>query len=192
MLTPFSIFITQHIIQFTCSKAGLVLYHLDPAQAIDNPEGAKASLKAALEVTEANILFTQEAGNDVNYFRLCTEVIPEVRIFNFGDGMPFITPRFPHLRLPIHTGFDVQGKHGMLHLRSLIVPSGQLSNLLEGFTPTATTPLMGELVLDKNGLPTSKGKVLTNEEVLKSNAWPTFSSILKKEYVEVDGVGVIF
>ena len=174
-----------------CSKTGLVLYWLDPAQAISDPEGAKNSLKRALEVTEANILFSQEAGDDVNYFRLCTEVIPEIRIFDFGDGMPFITPRFPHLRFPIHTGFDVQDKHGMMHLKNLIVPSGQLETLLDGFVPTGKTPLMGELVTGPDGLP-AKGKILTNEEVVASNAWPTFNSILKKEYLEVAGVGVVF
>jgi hypothetical protein len=184
-------FSEQLIIQFACSKAGLILYSLDPAQAIADPEGAKASLARALEVTQANILFTQEAGDDTNYFRLCTELMPEIRIFNFGDGMPFISPRFPHLRFPIHTGFDCMNKHGMVHLKQMLVPSGELSNLLEGFVPTGSTPLMGELVQGKDGLPT-KGKILTNDEVIKTNAWPTFNAVLKKEYLDIPGVGVIF
>jgi hypothetical protein len=43
-------------------------------------------------------VITQEAGNDVNYIDLTTGVIPEIRIFDFADGMPFITPRYPHVR----------------------------------------------------------------------------------------------
>jgi hypothetical protein len=181
----------QLIVQFACSKAGLILYSLDPVQAITDPEGAKKALARALEETKANILFTQEAGDDTNYFRLCMELIPEIRIFNFGDGMPFIAPQFPHLRFPIHTGFDCMDKHGMVHLKQMLVPSGELSTLLGGFVPNGSTPLLGELVLDKNGMPT-KGKILTNDEVIKTNAWPTFNSILKKEYLDISGVGVVF
>lgn len=177
--------------QFACSKAGLILYNLDPAKAITDPEAAKSSLKKALEVTEANVLVTQEAGNDVNYVRLCEEVIPELRIFNFTDGMPFITPRFPHLRFPIHTGFDQVDKWGMLPFKHMLVPSGELSNLVAGSQMSGSTPLMGELVTGSDGLP-SKGKVLTNDQVVKSNAWPIFSSVLKKEYKEIEGVGVVF
>jgi hypothetical protein len=181
----------QLIIQFACSKAGLVLYSLDPSQAITDPEGAKEALARALEVTEANILFTQDAGDDVNYFRLCTDIIPEIRIFNFGEGMPFITPRFPHLRFPIQTGIDVEKKEGMVRLKQMLVPSGELPVLLDGFVPTGSTPLMGELVKGKDGLP-AKGKILTNDEVVKTNAWPTFNAILKKEYLDIPGVGVVF
>lgn len=187
-------FSEQHILQFACSKAGFVLYHLDPAQAITDPEGAKASLKKALEVTEANILITQEAGDDVNYVRLAERVIPEIRIFDFGDGMPFFSPRFPHLRFPVHTGFDITDKVGLLPLKHMLVPSGELENLIKASgaeIPSGETPLLGELVTGKDGLP-EKGKILTNEEVYKANVWPEFSSILNKEYREVEGVGVIW
>jgi len=57
---------------------------------------------------------------------------------------------------------------------------------------SGTTPLLGELELGQDGVPTKKGKVMTNDEVVKSGVWPEFSSILKKEYREVEGVGVIF
>ena len=39
---------------------------------------------------------------------------------------------------------------------------------------------------------TKTGKALSNDEVVKSGKWPEFSSILKKEYREVEGVGVVF
>ena len=181
----------QHILQFACSKGGLVLYHLDPAQATTDPEGAKAALAKALELTEANILVTQEAGNDVNYARLCEQVIPELRIFNFGEGEAFFTPRYPHLRFPVHTGFDHEEKAGMVPFKHFLIPSGELDTLLDGFTISGGTPLMGELAMGADGLPT-KGKVLTNDEVETSGAWPIYSSILKKEYQEVEGVVVIF
>lgn len=164
---------------------------MDPAQAIQDTEGAKASLRKALEVTEANILVTQEAGDDVNYIRLCEDVIPELRIFNYEDGLPFITPRFPNLRFPIHTGLDQIEKWGMLPIKHMLVPSGELSNLLEGHTLSGATPLMGELVTAADGLPT-KGKILTNEEVLKNDVWPVFTSVLNRDYQEVEGVGVVF
>ena len=50
---------------------------------------------------------------------------------------------------------------------------------------------MGELTLGADGLP-SMGKVLSNEEVFKAkDVWPEFTSILKKEYIEVEGGGVV-
>jgi len=184
-------FAEQHILQFAASKGGFVLYHLDPAQAITDPEGAKAALAKALEITEANVLVSQEAGDDVNYVRLCKEVIPEIRIFDFSEGSPFITPRFPHLRLPVHTGFDHEDKHGMIPYKHLVVPSGELSNLLMGVTISGSTPLMGELKIGSDGLPT-KGKVLTNAQVESSGVWPVYSAILNKDYQEIEGVGVVF
>ena len=54
------------------------------------------------------------------------------------------------------------------------------------------TPLLGELVYGKDGVPTKTGKVLTNEEVFKAKTWDQFSSILSREYKEVPGVGVVF
>ena len=97
-ILPFPLAKQQHILQFACSKAGFVLYNLDPNPSLakSNPEAAKAALSKALELTEANVLITQEAGDDVNYVDLTTGVIPEIRIFDFGEGMPFITPRYPH------------------------------------------------------------------------------------------------
>jgi len=186
-------FSEQHILQFACSKAGLVLYSLDPAQAITDKEGAKKALAQALEATEANVLVTQEAGNDVNYVHLVEAVVPEIRIFNNGDGMPFFTPRFPHLRIPIHTGFDITDKPGMEVFKHMLCPANNLDTLLKnsGSTLDGKTPLMGELVNGKDGLP-QKGKILSNEDVVKTNAWPEFTSVLKKEYKEVEGVGVNF
>lgn len=171
----------------------MILYNLDPSQAITDPEGAKKALAHALEITEANVLVTQEAGDDVNYVNLVESVVPETRIFNFGDGMPFFSPRFPHLRFPIHTGFDITNKAGMEPLKHMLCPADTLGDQLQaiGAKVDGKTPLMGELTMGSDGLPT-KGKVLTNEEVYKSGEWTTFSSILKKDYVEIEGVGVVF
>jgi len=185
-------FSEQHVLQFACSKAGFVLYNLDPSQAINDPEGAKEALKKALEVTEANVLITQEAGNDVNYIKLVEGVIPETRIFDFGDGMPFFSPRFPHLRFPIHTGFDIVDKYGFMSLKHMLVPTEDFSNTLATFQITGSTPLAGELVIGKDGIPTKKGKVLSNEEVVKGNVWPQLTSVLQKQYSKIEGVGVVF
>ena len=80
----------------------------------------------------------------------------------------------------------------MLLLKHMLVPSDNLDEFLRGFTITGTTPLLGELVLDAKGIPTGVGKVKTNDEVIKSGVWSTYSNILKREYHEVAGVGVIF
>jgi len=187
-------FSEQHILQFACSKAGFVLYNLDPSLAITDPAAAKTALSKALELSEATCLFTQEAGDDVNYTQLVKEVIPEIRIFGFESGMPFFTPRFPNLRFPIHTGFDQWEKEGMLPLKHMLVPSGELNNLLDasGEKLDGKTPLLGEFALDKSGIPEKKGKTLSNDEVLKGNVFPQVSSILSKQYTEVKGVGVVF
>jgi hypothetical protein len=183
--------LSQTILQFACSKAGFLLYNLDPAQATSDPEGAKAALKKALEITEANILVTQEAGSDVNYVRLCKEIIPEIRVWDFGSGVPFLSPRFPHLRYPVHTGFDHEDKEGMIPFRHMISPSGELPDLLEGHTISGATPLYGELKMSAKGFP-SIGKVMTNAEVEKSGVWPIYSAILKKDYQDIEGVGNIW
>jgi acyl-CoA synthetase (AMP-forming)/AMP-acid ligase II len=187
-------FAEQHILQFACSKAGLTLYTLDPSLATKDPEAAKEALAKALELTEANVLVTQEAGDDTNYIRLVEAVIPETRIFNFDDGMPFITPRFPHLRLPIHTGFDYTDKMGMIPLSDMLSPTKNLDGALKGTGKIVDgkTALFGQLEIGQDGVPTKKGKALSNDEVVKSGAWPEFGSILKKEYREVEGVGAIF
>ena len=180
------------VLQFACSKSGLILYHLDPALATKDPEAAKAALAQALTVTKANVLISQEAGSDVNYVRLCEAVIPELRIFDFAEGKPFVTPRFPHLRFPVHTGFDQDDKWGMLLFKQFIVPSGNLDDYLQGFTVDGSTPLLGELVVDSKGIPTGTGKIKTNDEVAKSGVLETFSKILKKEFHVVEGVGVVW
>lgn len=184
----------QHILQFACSKAGFVLYHLDPNPELakSDPEKAKAALAKALELTKANVLFTQEAGSDVNYVNLTEGVVPEIRIFDFADGMPFFTPRYPHLRFPVHTGYSIVDKEGMYAFKHFLVPSNNLDNMLGGKALDGKTPLLGELVLDKEGVPVKTGKVLSNEEVFKAKAWPEFSSILSREYKEISGVGVVF
>lgn len=189
-------FAEQHILQFACSKAGFLLYQLDPNPALakSNPEAAKAVLAQALELTEANVLFTQEAGDDVNYVDLTTGVIPEIRIFDFGEGMPFFTPRYPHLRFPVHTGYTITDKEGMYLYKHFLVPSNNLNTMLRDRGCKAVdgkTPLLGELVLGKDGIPLKTGKTMTNEEVFNAGAWPEFSSILKREYKEIPGVGVV-
>jgi len=180
------------VLQFACSKSGLVLYNLDPTLATSDPEAAKEALSSALTLTKANVLITQEAGSDVNYVRLTESVIPELRVFDFAEGKPFVTPRFPHLRFPIHTGFDQDDKWGMLLFKHMIVPSDNLDEHLDGFTVDGSTPLLGELKLDSKGIPTGLGKVATNDEVTKSGALDTYSKILKREYHEVEGVGVVW
>jgi hypothetical protein len=180
------------VLQFACSKAGMVLYTLDPMLATTDPAAAEQALAAALTLTKANVLVSQEAGSDVNYIRLAAKVIPETRIFDFANGMPFVTPRFPHLRFPIHTGFDQDDKAGWLPLRHMIVPSDNLDSYVTESTITADTPLCGELVLDAAGIPVSLGKTLTNQQVVANKVWPTYASILEKKFHEVAGVGVIF
>lgn len=191
-------FAEQHILQFACSKAGFLLYHLNPAPELakSDPEKAKEALSKALELTEANIFFTQEAGDDVNYIHLTTGVIPEIRIFDFGEGMPFFTPRYPHLRFPVHTGFTITDNPGMYLFKHFLVPSNNLDTLMSGIlggkTLDGKTPLLGELVCDKNGVPTKLGEVLTNEEVYNAKAWPELTSILSREYKEIPGIGNVF
>lgn len=183
--------VQQHILEFACSKGGLILYKLDPAQATEDQEAAKASLAKALEITKANVLISQQAGDDVNYARLCEQVIPEIQIFNVEDGELFISPRFPHLRFPIHTGFGYGEMAGMIPYKDMLTSNGQLPHYLERFELTPQTPLMGELIMGPDGLP-SLGKILSNEEVQSSGVWPTYSAILNKEYQEIEGVGVVF
>mmetsp|Transcript_89158 Transcript_89158/g.257034 ORF Transcript_89158/g.257034 Transcript_89158/m.257034 type:complete len:287 (-) Transcript_89158:109-969(-) len=181
------------VLQFACSKSGLVLYNLDPTLATKDPEAAKEALSQALTLTKANVLITQEAGSDVNYVRLVESVIPEIRFFDFAEGKPFVTPRYPHLRFPVHTGFDQDDKWGMLLLKHFVVPADNLDDLLPaGFEVNGNTPLLGELVLDSKGIPSGTGKVKTNDEVHKSGIWDTYNKILKREFHEVEGVGVIW
>jgi hypothetical protein len=180
------------VLQFACSKAGMVLYTLDPMLATTNPAKAEQALAAALTLTKANVLVSQEAGSDVNYIRLASKVIPELRIFDFASGMPFVTPRFPHLRFSLHTGFDQDDKAGWLPLRHMIVPSDNLDTYVAKGAVTADTPLAGALVLDAAGIPVSLGKTLTNQQVVASKVWPTYASILEKKFHKVAGVGVIF
>jgi len=181
----------QHILQFACSKAGFILYSLDPKLAITDKEASKKELGSALEVTEANVLVTQEAGDDVHYAELVQELVPETRIFDVSDGHPFFTPRYPHLRVIVQTGYEIGDNYGMQLLKHVLVPSGQLETFLGDANISGKTPIYGELVKGANGMLT-KGKVLSNEEVMIAGVWPTVTSILKKEYTEVEGVGVIF
>lgn len=178
-------FAEQHILQFACSKAGFVLYTLDP-------NASEEALAKALEITEANILITQEAGSDVNYIRKVESVVPETQIFNFADGMPFFSPRYPHLRLPIHTGFDYERKPGFVPLQDVLCDTGDLKGVMNGAVVDGATPLMGELKIDSKGVPSGVGKVFSNEEVVQGGVWPQMKSILTKQYNEVGGVGVVF
>lgn len=178
-----------HVLQFACSKAGFILYNLDPYLAVLDTTTAKEALHKALELSDATALISMEAGNDVNYIRLIEQVVPETRIFNFDDGMPFFTPRFPNLRLPIHLGFDYADKPGMIPMYDIICPTENLPASLEGEVMIGATPLRGEFVLDSKGVPSALGKVMTNDEVVESGVWPEFSIALAKEYREVEGVG---
>lgn len=180
------------VLQFACSKAGFVFYHLDPALATTDPGKAKTALSEALALSKANILVSQEAADDVNYINLVEEIIPDLDLFDFSTGMPFVCPQFPHLRFPIHTGFDQEQKWGWLPLRHMVVPSENLDEHLEGAELAGGTPLLGQFQMGSDGVPTGLGKTLTNDQVVKENAWPTFSSVLKKEFHEVDGVGVVW
>ena len=180
------------VLQFACSKAGLIFYHLDPSLATTDPDKAKSALSKALTLSKANVLVTQEAADDVNYISLVEDIIPEIDLFDFAMGKPFVCPQFPHLRFPIHTGFDQEHKWGFLPLRHMLVPSENLDEFVDKFNLSGTTPLLGQFTLGADGVPTGVGKPLTNDEVVKSNAWPTFSSILKKEFHEVEGVGVVW
>jgi hypothetical protein len=181
------------VLQFACSKAGFVLYSLDPAMAVQDTAQAQKALEAALKVTKANVLVSQEAGSDVNYIRIAEAAVPELRIFDFSMGMPFVTPRFPDLRFCIHTGFDQEDKWGWLPLRHMVVPSNNLESHVDTSKITGATPLAGSLVLDKaTGIPTGTGPTLTNEQVHAKKIWPTYSNILERKFHEVEGVGVIF
>lgn len=180
------------VLQFACSKAGMVLYTLDPALATTDPAAAEQALAAALTLTKANVLVSQEAGSDVNFIRLAAKVIPETRIFDFANGMPFVTPRFPHLRLPIHTGFDQDDKAGWLPLRHMVVPSDNLDTFVSDSSITADIPLCGTFKLDGSGIPVSLGKTMTHQQVVAGKVWPTYCSILEKKFHEVAGVGVVF
>lgn len=182
----------QMVLQFACSKAGLVLYSLDPALAKTDPEASKQALAKALEITQASVLVSQESGDDVNYIRLAEQVIPELRIFHQNTGAVFVTPRFPHLRLPIHTGFDRDEKEGWIQLRHMVVPSDTLDQFVDPNKVTASTPLAGTLELDNKGIPKAIGKAYTNEQVIKEGLWPTYCNILQKKFHAVEGVGVIF
>jgi len=183
----------QHILQFACSKAGLVLYNLDPDLPKTNPELAKEALKSALELTKANMLISLEAGDDVNYMRLVEDVVPETQIFNFENGAHFVTPRFPDLRMCLTTAFE-HTSGGFCLYKDFVLNTGDLEERLQGVGAVVdgTTPLMGELVYDDRGVPTKIGKVLTNEDVVKKQAWPEMVSVLKKEYKEIEGIGVVF
>jgi len=180
------------VLQFACSKAGFVLYHLDPAMAIADPEKAKTALAKALEVSRANVLVSQEAGDDVNYVYLTEDVIPDLESFDFSYGMPFVTPEFPHLRFPVHTGFDQNNKWGWLPLKHMLVPGDNLDMLLEGFVVNSDTALAGQFEMDSTGIPSGVGKSLSQAEVAESRIWPTYSAILNQEFHEVEGVGVVW
>eukprot|EP00542_Grammatophora_oceanica_P014472 CAMPEP_0194047728 /NCGR_PEP_ID=MMETSP0009_2-20130614/25310_1 /TAXON_ID=210454 /ORGANISM="Grammatophora oceanica, Strain CCMP 410" /LENGTH=286 /DNA_ID=CAMNT_0038693419 /DNA_START=44 /DNA_END=904 /DNA_ORIENTATION=+ len=184
-------FLELHVLQFACSKAGFVLYELDPAQATTDPEGAKAALTEALVETEANILFSQEAGSDVDYIRLLKEVIPETRFFQIEEGQLFISPRFPHLRYPVHTGLDEIDKKGFWQMTTFLVPDGELPTYMAGKETSGATPLKGELVIGPDGMP-KVGKTMTNDEVVKTGVWPVYNTMLKRDYQEIEGIGNIF
>uniref|UniRef100_A0A7S3L418 AMP-dependent synthetase/ligase domain-containing protein n=1 Tax=Amphora coffeiformis TaxID=265554 RepID=A0A7S3L418_9STRA len=183
-------FSEQMILQFACSKAGLVLYTLKPAG--EDTAAAQDALTAALTLTKANMLVTPEAYNDLNYIRLVHGVIPELRVFTQEKGLPFVTPRFPHLRYPVHTGFDQLDKEAWLPYRYFLVPSDNLDKLIDTSKLTDKTPLAGTFELDAKGIPTKLGPTLTNQQVFEKNIWPTYNSILQKKFHDVEGIGNIW
>ena len=180
------------ILQFACSKAGFLLYTLDPALAVTDPEKAQRVLQAALTLTQANVLVSQEAGNDVNYIRLVEKVVPELRFFDFATGMPFVTPRFPHLRFCIHTGMDQDDKWGWLPLHHMVVPSNNLDAYIDMERVHSQTPLAGNFIFNEEGIPTGLGITLSNAQVYKSKFWKTYCNVLDRKFHQVEGVGVIF
>lgn len=168
----------------------MVLYTLEPAG--DDIEVAQDALTAALTLSKANMLITPETHEDKNYIRIVQGVIPELRIFTQESGLPFVTPRFPHLRYPVHTGFDQDDKHGWLPYKYFLVPSDNLDKLIDVSKLTDKTPLAGTFELDAKGVPTKLGATLTNKQVVDKAIWPTYSAILEKKFHTVEGVGQIF
>lgn len=185
-------FSEQHVLQFACSKAGLILYHLDPLLAIKERYKCEEALENALALSEANILITQDTGDNVNFIEILEAVVPETCIFNIGDGMPFFTPRFPSIQYILHTGLDFNDKPGIIPLNQIVCPSGELSNLLNGANIDSYTPLAGRFTTNIQGIPTGIKNTLNNMQVVNEYAWPEFVSILEKEYNEVNGIGVVF
>jgi hypothetical protein len=181
------------VLQFACAKAGFVLYTLDPSLATKDAGAAKKALASALALSKANVLVSQEADNDANYVSLAHSVVPELRIYDASSGLPFVTPRFPSLRMCIHTGFDQDdNKYGWIPLRQMVVPSDNLSDFVPSGALSGSTPLGGTFQLDAQGIPTGIGPTLTNDQVESTGAWPAVSSILNKDLRTVKGVGVVF
>jgi hypothetical protein len=180
------------ILQFACSKAGLILYNLDPAIAIEDTIKAKNALEAALTLTKANVLISPEAWSDVNYVRIVESIVPELRFFEFSSGMPFVTPHFPHLRFCIHTGFDQHNKWGWIPIRHMVVPSNNLDSHIDLKLINHKTPLVGQFIYDKDGIPMGLGPTLTNAEVYETKHWSTYSNILDRKFHVVEGAGIIF
>lgn len=180
------------VLQFACSKSGFVFYHLDPSLAITDPETSQKALEQALILSKANILVSQEAADDVNYISLAEDIVPDIDLFDFSTGAPFVCPQFPHLRFPVHTGFDQEQKWGWLPLKHMLVPSENLDEYVDGSQIQGSTPLLGQFTLDGDGVPTDVGETKTNDEVVQSKVWPTFSSVLQKEFHVVEGVGVVW
>jgi len=186
------------VLQFACSKSGLIMYNLDPALAMDDEKAAEVALREALTLTKANVFISQEAGDDVNYTRIAHRVIPELEVQDMLLGQPFLTPRFPHLRFCIHSGHDNDGLEGWYRIQDFVIPGDEEHDSLQseldedGVVITPDTPLMGQLELNAQGIPVGLGKTLTNQQVLDSKVWPTYSKILEKEFHVVEGTGVVF
>jgi hypothetical protein len=180
------------ILQFSCSKAGLVLYNLDPTVAVEDPSKAKEIIKEALTLTKANIYISFEAANDVNYIRLFESIVPELSYFDISSGMPFLTPRYPDLRMCFHTGMDQNQKWGWMPIHVMSVPSNNLKDYIDFKLIHHDTPLAGQFIYDANGIPIKLDKTLTNAEVYNTKHWSTYCKILERQFHVVDGVGVKF
>lgn len=80
----------------------------------------------------------------------------------------------------------------MIPLSDMLCPTGDVDSLIGGDKVVdGKTALLGELVVGSDGS-VKTGKVLSNDEVVKSGVWPEFNSILNKDYREVEGVGVVW
>jgi hypothetical protein len=182
------------VLQFACAKSGLILYNLDITETLTSStrEKAQEAIRAALTLSEANVFILPEHHNDVNYLHLMRDVMPETRMFDVNIGLPFFSPGFPHVRMPIHTGFDFDDDYpGFYLLKHMVVPSNNLEYYVDPSALKESTPLVGQFVVEDH-VPVKLGKPLTHAQVVEQKHWPTYAKVLAQEFHQVPGVGVIF
>ena len=68
---------------------------------------------------------------------------------------------------------------GMVPLSDILCPLDDAQSLVDttGKDGNSSTPPLGEVELGQDGVPTKKGQVMTNDEVVKSGVWPELSLI---------------